>query len=193
MKNRRIVLTSLMLIAVLVMGIGFASLVETLRIGGSATFRPTNVVETEVASAIKFVEDSATPDEDYCVSATISGDNDAAMIVVFNDAGVQDVFTAVATFKVVYQATETTHLPSVTLTPVAAINLLGESGAAEGFTIQVAHEHDTTPAVAGKFSPGETMTITVTVTYDATVDPSVAANYIANISVALNYYTEDLT
>ena len=191
MKNRRIVLSSLLLIAVLVMGIAFAALVDTLNITGTATFRPAAVVETDVDAAIYFTEDGITIG-DYCVSATRKADPDeAGMTVVFNDAGETDrVFVSTATFTVVYQPTDSNaHLPAVKLEAVASAITPGTTEAAPGFTVTVDHEHVGEHAVEGMFSPGETMLVTVTVTCDATLVSSTTANSSANISVALNYST----
>ena len=74
MKKRRIVLSSHLVVAILVMGIGFAALADTLDVSGSAPFRPASVVATDVNAAIKFLD--ATPDEDYCVSADVDKNND---------------------------------------------------------------------------------------------------------------------
>ena len=190
MKNRRIAIASFLLIAVLVMGIGFAALVDTLNITGTATFRPAAVVETDVDAAIYFTQ--ATPDENYCVSATIKADPDeAGMTVVFNDAGETDrTYTASASFLVVYQpTTENAHLPAVKLDAVASAIVPGTTDAAPGFTVSVAHEHIGEVAEEGMFSPGESMLVTVTVTLDATKITNTSSNSAANISVALNYST----
>lgn len=190
MKKRRIVLSSFLILAVLVMGIGFAALVETLNLTGTATYRPTSVVETDVSSAIKFTK--ATPDGNYCVSATVIDDDNADMTIIFNDAGVSDTFTAVATYVVKYEAEANAHLPVVHLTPTAAVTLLGTTTPAEGFTIKVEHSHPNGQAVNNMFAPGEEMTITVTVTCDATKIQNQSSNTTASISVALDYNTEDL-
>ena len=190
MKNRRIVLGSLLLIAVLVMGIGFAALVDTLNITGTATFRPSAVVETDVDAAIYFT--TATPDENYCVSASIKADPDeAGMTVVFNDAGETDrTYKATATFLVVYQPTDTNaHLPAVKLDAVASAIVPGTTEAATGFTVDVEHEHVGTVAEEGMFSPGESMLVTVTVACDANQISNTSSNSAANISVALKYST----
>ncbi len=190
MKKRRIAIASFLLLAVLVMGIGFAALVETLNLTGTATYRPTSVVETDVSSAIKFI--SADPDGDYCISATVIDDDNADMTVIFNDAGVADTFVAKATYIVKYDAAADSHLPSVALDAVAAATLLGSTDAAVGFDVKVDHNHLTEPAVENMFSPGEEMEVIVTVTCDATEITNQASNTTANISVALNYNTADL-
>ena len=172
------------------MGIGFAALVDTLNITGTATFRPAAVVETDVDAAIYFTE--ATPDENYCVSATIKTDPDeAGMTVVFNDAGETNrTYEAVAKFIVIYQPTDTNaHLPAVKLEAVASAITPGTAELAPGFNVTVAHEHIGEVAEEGYFSPGESMEITVTVTCDATQITNTSSNSAASISVALNYST----
>ena len=190
MKKRRIVLASFLLIAVLVMAIGFAALVDTLNITGTATFRPAAVVETDVDAAIYFTQ--ATPDENYCVSATVKADPDeAGMTVVFNDAGETNrTYEAVAEFIVVYQPNDNNaHLPAVKLEAVASAITTGTTTAAPGFDVSVDHEHIGEVAEAGYFSPGETMKIIVTVTCDADQITNTTSNTAASISVALNYST----
>ena len=54
MKKRKIVLTSFLLVAVLVMGIGFAAVADTLNITGTATFRPVTVVNDRVLQLTEF-------------------------------------------------------------------------------------------------------------------------------------------
>ena len=190
MKKRRLVLGSLLLAAVLVMGIGFAALVDKLNITGTATFRPADVVITDVDAAIYFKE--ATPDEDYCISATVKADPDeAGMTVVFNDAGETNrTYEATATFLVVYQPTDlNAHLPAVKLTPTATAITSGTSTPAPGFTVTVSHKHEGTPAVEGMFSPGESMLVTVTVTCKADEITNTTSNSEATISVSLAYDT----
>lgn len=190
MKKRRLVLGSLLLAAVLVMGIGFAALVDTLNITGTATFRPAGVVETDVDAAIYFT--TAAPDEDYCISANVDSNPDIAyMTVVFNDAGETNrIYEATATFTVLYQPTDANaHLPAVKLTPSASILTTGTSNPAPGFTVNVAHEHIGAVAEEGMFSPGESMKVTVTVTCNADEITNTTSNSEATISVSLAYDT----
>lgn len=190
MKKRRLAIASFLLIAVLMMAIGFAALVDTLNVTGTATFRPATVVETDVDAAIYFTE--ATPDENYCVSATVKADPDeAGMTVVFNDAGETNrTYEAVAKFIVVYQpADPNAHLPAVKLDAVASAIVPGTAELATGFEVIVTHEHIGEVAEEGYFSPGESMEITVTVICDATQITNTASNSQASISVALNYST----
>lgn len=193
MKKRRLAFAAFLLIAVLVMGIGFAALVDTLNITGTATFRPAAVVETDVDAAIYFSKATPTDEEGYCVSATVKTDPDeAGMTVVFNDAGETDrTYVATAQFEVVYQPTDSNaHLPAVKLDWTATATVPGTNELAPGFSVSVAHEHIGEVAEEGYFSPGETMLVTVTVTCDATRITNTTSNSAANISVALSYNTE---
>ena len=54
MKKRRTIIISFLLLATLVMGVGYAAVADTLNITGRASFRPASLVAGEVASAIKF-------------------------------------------------------------------------------------------------------------------------------------------
>ena len=188
MKNRRLAITSFILIAVLVMGIGFAALVDTLNITGTATFRPAAVVETDVDAAIYFTD--AVSDENYCVSATVKADPDeAGMTVVFNDAGeVNRTYDASATFTVVYKPTDASaHLPAVKLEAVASAIVPGTATEAEVEHVHVNAEGEEIDKEL--FEPGDTMLIIVTVYCDATKITNTSSNTAASISVALNYST----
>ena len=192
MKNRRLAIVSFLLIAVLVMGVGFAALVDTLNITGTATFRPAAVVETDVDAAIYFTQ--AEADGDYCISASIknSDPDEATMTVYFNDAGETDrTYTATATFTVVYQPAENNaHLPAVQMTYEATALVPGTANVATGFTVSVAHEHVGEQQKVDKmFSPGETMLVTVTVTCNADAITETTTESMANISVALKFST----
>ena len=191
MKNRRFAIVSFVLIAVLVMGVGFAALVDTLNVTGSATFRPAAVVETDVDAAIYFTQ--AEADGDYCISASVktSDPDEATMTVYFNDAGEVDrTYTATATFTVVYQPQEdNAHLPAVQMAYEASALVPGTANLAPGFTVTVEHEHVGEQKAAGMFSPGETMLVTVIVTCDANAIDNTSSESMANITVALKYST----
>ena len=189
MKNRRIAITSFLLLAVLVMGIGFAAVADTLNITGTATFRPTNVVNDRVDAAIKF--SGAEADGIYCTAASYSADS-ADMTVLINDAGERDEFNAVATYKVIYDTTDTTY-PAVEISVEDSISkALGSDVAIDGFSLNVAYEYAANAAVEGKLSPGEEMTVTVTVSYNTANAPDLAEVSLASIAIALHYSTEDL-
>ena len=192
MKNRRLAIVSFLLIAVLVMGVGFAALVDTLNVTGSATFRPAAVVETDVDAAIYFTQ--AEADGDYCISASIktSDPDEATMTVYFNDAGEVDrTYTATATFTVVYQPQEeNAHLPAVQMAYEASALVPGTANLAPGFEVTVEHEHvGEQQKVEGMFSPGETMLVTVIVTCNADAIDNTSSESMANITVALKYST----
>ena len=191
MKNRRLAIVSFLLIAVLVMGVGFAALVDTLNVTGSATFRPAAVVETDVDAAIYFTQ--AEADGDYCISASVktSDPDEATMTVYFNDAGETDrTYTAIATFTVVYQPQEeNAHLPAVQMAYEASALVPGTANLAPGFEVTVQHEHVGQQKVTEMFSPGETMLVTVIVTCNADAINNTTSESMANITVALKYST----
>ena len=193
MKKRRIAIISFVLVAVLTMGIGFAALAETLNISGTATFRPTNVVNDRVDAAIAFTK--ATADGDYCTAVSYSGDA-AGMTVLINDAGESNIFEAVAVYEVTYDgaAAGATTYPAVKIdTEQTITQTLGSTVSVDGFSINVAYAYAENAKVADRLSPGETMTVTVTVTYDKSQAPDLAEVSLANIAVALHYSTEDIT
>ena len=192
MKKRRIAIVAFLLVATLVLGIGYAAIADQLEITGTATYRPTSVVNDRVDAAIKFTD--ATPDEKYCTAATFSADA-ATMTVLINDVGDGTTeFPAVATYKVAYDTTDTSY-PDVKINPTATITqAVGDPTPAEGYSIDVQVVYDNAEdAAAGMLSAGNTATITVTVTYDSTIAATTpTAPVTAAIGVVLGCETQDV-
>ena len=194
MKKRRIVLASFLLIAVLVMAIGFAEVVDKLFITGEAKYRPIGVVKNDVDAAIKFTDAKST--SSACTSAIldtedVTGDT-AKMKVVFNDNGEPNqTFIATAEFTVKYENPDANaHLPSVYLNVSAAATTSGTANVAPGYTVTVDHVHpEGGQAVDEMFSPGEEMTVVVTVEYNPAMNPTPGQTDNADISIVLNYNT----
>jgi len=187
MKSRRITIVAFLLCATLVMGIGYAVLADQLSITGNAIYRPNSVVNDRVDGAIKFT--AANADGDHCTSATVTGDDTADMTVVINDiADGTNTFEAVATYTVTYETTDlslskvvVSAAPTITAGP-------SSSEAVPGFSIDaVVTYDDAADAAAGVLSPGNTLTVTVTVTYDATaVTPAPTSAVNAYVGVVLS-------
>ena len=111
MKKRRTIIISFLLLATLVMGVGYAAVADTLNITGRASFRPASLVAGEVASAIKFDKtfgtNGATPhlsfDDDIThVTASVVEDNEAALTLVINDTTTLEDYTVTVSYKVMY-------------------------------------------------------------------------------------------
>ena len=193
MKKRRIAIVAFLLCATLVLGIGYAALSDQLNITGTATYRPTSVVNDRVDAAIKFT--NAVADAKYCTAANFSGDA-ADMTVLINDINDGTTkFEAVATFTVTYDSTDKTY-PAVKLNPISKITAgVGDASLVPGYSISTSVVYDNAEdAAAGALTAGNTATVTVTVIYDTTVVGTVpTAPVTAAIGVVLNCETQDVT
>lgn len=185
MKNRRFALTAFLIVAVLVMGIGFAALVDTLNITGDVTFNPAGAVIGEKAGAIKFssaADDTvATPAAGevgpVTVNASVLSDESASVQVIIN--GITDrteAYVATAKFTVLYETTNTT-LDPVYLYPAFTT----EVDAANGFTVELLDSTGVAFADGTQLAPGAEIEITVKVTFDPTVNDAVINGTSAHI------------
>lgn len=86
MKKRRTLIISLLLIAALALGIGYAALTDDLFIDATANFDP-KVAEDELDVDVKFID--PTTSNDYC-NAGVSG-NDASGDTAYLHIGGEDV------------------------------------------------------------------------------------------------------
>ena len=190
MKKRRLTIIAFLLCATLLMGIGYAAVSTTLNISGRAIFSPQNVVESEVASAIKFKADSAAALNDYCTSATISGDDTATIAVVINsedDVIPTEGYTAKATYTVEYTATNANaHYSDVELGyQWTVLNVSGQT--VEGWTVKVT---PTYPDGKTTLGVGETMDLLVEVTYAVPANGEApTANVEGTVNIVLTYTT----
>ena len=186
MKKRRVIIVAFLLIATLIMSIGYAAVAATLTIGGNLTFRPADKVIGAKDEAIKFSHDAedttASPAEGtvdpVTVTALVTSDDTATMNVVIN--GVKDRvadYVATATFTVLYDTDDTTFDP-VYLYPTA--NVTG--GDITGIQIDCDYSAN---ANGNKLVAGGEMTVTVTVTVDA--DIAATDIMVRDISVHLEY------
>lgn len=202
MKKRRTIIISFLLLATLVMGVGYAAVADTLNITGRASFRPATLVAGEVASAIKFDKtfgtNGATPhlsfDDDIThVTASVLEDNEAALTLVINDTKTLDNYTATVTYKVMYDigTGDAASYPDVNVVPTSTLKNAGED--VEGFDIKTVLTDSETPGAGTSVSslePGQVAYVHVTITYEtpATVPTAVVAG---NIAVTLNFNTPD--
>ena len=180
MNKRNLAIAAFLLCATLVMGIGFAALTGTLNITGTAYFNGTAATNSDILSSLKFTNAQAG---DNCTAA-VATDHSATMDVVFNDTEgtVGEVFTATATYTIEYTSTTATNLPDVVFsTPVPTIT---SAAGSQGFAISTDWDANQT------LSFGDTITITVTVTY-INQDPVVTDTVSATIAVPLPYASVD--
>lgn len=177
MKNRRLALTSFLILAVLVMGIGFAALVDTLSINGDVTFNPASAVIGEKAGAIKFSQAEgdtvAYPDasviDAVTVSASVIADESASVQVIIN--GVTDrtePYVGTAKFTVLYETTNTTLNP-VYLYPQFTTDL----DSANGFDVELLNADGTAFVQGTEMAPGTEIEIMVKVTYNPGVNEAI--------------------
>jgi hypothetical protein len=180
MKKRRIVIISFVLAAVLAVGVGFATVADTLFINGNFNFRNAQEILGNKDAAIKFTKNVETiPPQtatDGAVSITASAADDIATLkVAINGVTTADGATSVtpyvatATFEVVYETTDTS-LDPVNLTVTKDGNALTIPGL----------EIDVNPSKT-TLKVGETMTVTVTVTYTPTVDANNSGTEITDV------------
>lgn len=190
MKKRRVIIVAFLLIATLIMSIGYAAVAATLTIGGNVTFRPADKVIGAKDEAIKFSHDAgdtiANPAEGtvdpVTVTALVTSDDTATMNVVVN--GVKDRvadYVGTATFTVLYDTADTTFDP-VYLYPEA--NITG--GDITGLHIE--YDYSANPD-GNKLVAGGEMTVTITVTVDA--DIAATDIMVRDISVHLVYEDQE--
>ena len=166
MKKRRIVIISFVLVAVLAIGVGFAAVADTLLIQGNFNFRNATEILGSKDAAIKFTGDVTTIPEQTATEGAVSitanaSDDTASMHVSVNGITVEDgdtvtPYVAVAVYDVKYDTTDTTLDPVHLSVSVSETSVAG---------LEITAEPSTTV-----LSQGQTMQVTVTVTYTPTVD-----------------------
>ncbi|MBR2459740.1 MAG: hypothetical protein IKB34_00705 [Clostridia bacterium] len=188
MKRRRLVITSFLLAAVLVMGIGFAATADTLSVAGEVHLRPSSFVATEIADAIYFYEKSdttnymepvittsegANQDTIFPVlGADVTGDGNASVTFTINGvAGRETPYTVTTVYKAVYEAPpETPNLPDVRLSvrPVTSGTEYIQdtfTATAKLYSDQACNNEITSSPIA----PGTVFYVSVTITYTPNV------------------------
>ncbi len=111
MKNRRFAIVAFLLVATLVMGIGFAAVSGQLNITGSATYNSFAETSSNIHSAIKFTEATAVQNCTASITDEQNGANSADLTVTFNDetsSNEGDNFEAVAIYTIAYESNDTT-------------------------------------------------------------------------------------
>lgn len=196
MKKKRIVVISFVLVAVLAMGVGFATVADTLNISGRAGFRASNVVTEDVANAIQF-DQSYTPVLNNnglsdailtTFSAQVTGLNAADMTVAFNGTTAMNEYAATVTYKVDYLNNKL-DLPDVELAVDAAV--LDGTVPNDDFEITTLFTSDAEGQVAvDSFAPGTSGYVTVTVKYTVP-DPQPTEVVAGTISIALHFNVPD--
>lgn len=174
MKNRRFAIVAFLLVATLVMGIGFATVTGQLNINGNAKYNSKAETDSSVHGAVKFTAAAGDANCTAKITDTVNGDI-ANMIVIFNDQnGTGELFTATATYTVKYETTDMS-LPDITFSVPNITNTNSDK-------FEVSTSWDST---APTLKPGEEATLTVTVSYQATASETGVQN--ATITIPLPY------
>ena len=174
MKNRRIAIVAFLLIATLVMGVGYAAITGNLTINGTAAYTPEQVVND---ATVKFHSYQAVSN----CSASVQ-DQTATMTVHFMDNdGTADtvgkVYTAQAKYTVSYTGADGS-LSDVMVQATPAV--LGDPSVA-GFEVTYAWTNDDRIVAVG-----ETIELTVTVKYTVQ-DPVPTAGVEQTFTISMSY------
>ena len=186
MNKRRTVVVAFLLVACMIVGIGYATVSEKLGISGNATFVPSSYLGGQISSAIKFVAVEGTTG--YTDSATFT-ENSGDMQVFINDIDSENknTFTSTATYKVKYDTTDMS-LATVSLAVNSSVKKTTDASQdCPGFTISVETKTEDGSAAKTELAPGESMLVIVTVTYDENSNPDAAEQVKGTINVGLTY------
>lgn len=184
MKNRRTIIVAFLVVAMLVVGIGYAAVNGTLNITGQATFTGQNMVSSDIYQALKFsavtLTVNGTDYSDIC-TASIDSNHAAKMNVNFKDGSAiaGAVFTAKATFTVTYDTADTS-LPDILVSK--ATPTITSAAGSPGWHIETDMTSDVTLSPSGSFQ------VTVTVKY-TNQDPAVLDAVSAVINVPMMFAT----
>ena len=189
MKKRRIAIASFLMLAVLVMGIGFAAIADTLFIQGTANIVNADEVLGQKDAAIKFKE---VISQDPPVSAAEGAvtllaklnetDEDKAVfdltINLIKDR--TEPYYAEAVYKVVYETANTT-LDDVYLYPIVTV-----SNDPAGLTVTAEPVDENGDPASNKLVRNGEMLIKVVATYDPT-EEGAGVTITESIEVRLDY------
>ena len=164
MKNRKLFITSFLLVATLIVGVGFANIAGNMTITGNAAFYGHELIEDTTLSALHF---SAVESSDNCkvelVTNNLGLTHDATMYVNFYATDeVTTEFTATATFTITY-GTPGAALPDIQLGTLAA-SAAPDAGIQGEFTCTSVWT-DGGGTAAKTLTPGQSVQVTVTVKY----------------------------
>ncbi|MBQ9807104.1 MAG: hypothetical protein IJW49_11455 [Clostridia bacterium] len=173
MKNRKTVVVAFLLIATLLLGVGYAALNDTLTVAGQANVT-TGKAEDALNEDVYFYSATATSTTGTSGSAntaSILQDNDRASFTVHSLAlgGETATFTFVIYNESNHEVTLST--PTVTIRDLIADGVDVETDNDNVFTVETAYSSTTLPAATDASTPGQaTLTVTVTL-YEAGMNP----------------------
>lgn len=173
MKNRRIVIVAFLLSAVMVMGIGFATVTGQLNIMGTAKYNSFSETSSDVHTAVKFTNATAIENCTATITDTTTGDT-ANLIITFNDTDAEantgeNAFTASAKYTISYETADAS-LPTIQFSAPTISN--------DNDKFVVTYEW-----TDGKdtIAPNGTAELTITVTYETEANETGVQNAIITI------------
>ena len=177
MKNRRFALVAFLLVATLVMGIGFATVTGQLNIMGTAKYNSYAETSSDVHTAVRFTTIEGISNCTAEITDKQMGDT-ANIIIAFTDSDeLANEFVAEATYVIAYESTDTS-LPSVTFATLDVTNTNDR--------FVVTYEwigDDQTVAPHAADSAVDTIKVKVTVTYNAEANETGVQNAIITIKL----------
>ncbi len=187
MKNRKLVIVAFMLVAAMVIGVGYAAATGSLTIKGTATYY--NPDQTTVENMVKFTQ--ATPG-DADVVAGVGDGKEATMDIVFDATDAVEtegrkLITKTATYIITYTPDANAEVTTnVQFKDVAAVVPTSETSGIDASKLSIS----TTGIDATKIldKTNNTATVTVTAVLDCTDLASVtAANYAFTITFEYDF------
>ena len=115
MRNRKAIIVSFLVVACLLIGVGYAAITGSLHITGNTFFYSANETGAQVHQAVKFKSASVPEAYKEVCKASITGDDTADLAIVFTDTNLDvtnSSYTAIAKYEVVYETSDTA-LPEV--------------------------------------------------------------------------------
>ena len=192
MKNRRIAIASFLVVAILVMGIGFAAITGTLNIAGTAKYQNSGEIKSDVHTAVKFK--SATGVQNCTATITDTLGDAANMSVTFIDQTTEpETFYAIAEYVIMYGEGENTdNLAPVMFEDYGADDITNNN-ADFGLSVKWLDEEDNEIAdiTTYELEFGHTVTLEVTVSYTSTDSQGTNATGGFNISLPYTYQGEN--
>ena len=112
MRNRKAIIVSFVLVACLLIGVGYASITGSLDITGNTFFYSASETGAQVHQAVKF-KSAATqaisdPDSVSC-NTSLTGDDTADLSIVFTDTDIANTSTtyyAIVKYEVIYETAD---------------------------------------------------------------------------------------
>ena len=208
MKNRKRIIVAFLCVAMLVVGVGYATITDTLTISGTAEYRGAGYLDSAINEAVHFDNGTALLNSSVIVDTENKTDN-ATMNVLIQDAtsAANSTLYALASFEIHYDSdTGLTNLPAIEFDatnisasiPDMISNISGETG--DGFAIDWGWSHtldaeNGTATVSNQetktISCGGSETFYVLVTFTQP-DTAFTSNIVATpISVSLTYNSVD--